>query len=61
MYILITAVFVFRVFPAVKSHFCRKTDYHSINNYVEILGPLLTFSIKRAPICEFFVATTPDF
>ena len=53
--------FCFQSVFSCKTTFLQKTDYHSINNYVEILGPLLTFSIKRAPICEFFVATPPDF
>ena len=37
-----------------------ETDYHCMNNYGEIIGPLLTFSIKRAIICEFFVANPLD-
>ena len=34
-------------------NFSTKTDYHYVNNYDKIMGPLLTFSITRAIICEF--------
>ena len=29
-------------------------------NYVETIGTSLTFSIKRAMICEFFMTNTPN-
>lgn len=32
-----------------------------MSNYGEITGPLLTFSIKRAIIYEFFVVKSSDF
>ena len=47
----------FRRISAEKPCFLPKTNNLCINNYGEIKGLTLTFSIKRAMICEFFVSS----
>ena len=37
-----------------------RTSYYCINTYSEITGPLLTFFIKRAMICEFLIGNPLD-
>ena len=32
-----------------------------MNNYIETIDPLLTFSLKRTMICEYFVANISNF
>ena len=44
------------MFPAEKQHILNQNmDYNCMENYGKIKGPsLLTFSTKRAMMCDFF-------